>query len=614
MTPYPYEKLDQLSRPLQSGGAMEHPGLIGYGIGILLHDPAQMTHHQRVTWMSVAAHEIAHQWFGDLVTHAWWDDLWLNEGFANWLGAKVQAGLAPSWRGELIDNDDRDSALSADSAVAARRVRQPIKTPGDIFAAFDAITYEKGESVLAMFEHAIGPERFRDGVRAYIAAHRFGNATSADFIAAMSRIAGRDLGPAFGTFLDQAGAPLVRAEVHCEAGQSPTLQLTQRRYVLPGAQAVAPDRPWQIPVCVAYDRGGARAETCTELTTPTAAITLDTQSCPAWVFANAGGRGYYRTSLPTATIAGLRDHGWKQLTAAERMVAFQDVAALARIGEVELGVELSFVPRLMAENHRFAVSAAVGAAIQARTYIDPAKRPLVDAWIRRTFGTAARALSWRPRSSDDLDAEEERAALVPLVAQAGDPALRAAAVELAADWRALSLVNRRGLLAVAADADRRTFDRMLAAVPTEKDPALQVDLLRALAEVTDAAKLRAVLPLVWDRRLDRYDVNRLVSAGATPALRRVAMAYFREHLTELLERYPDTGDGQPGYFAAAFLTDCDAEHRADNLAFVQQTFGGFVGAERVITTSLEALDSCIALRALLAPRYEAWFARTRSAR
>jgi cytosol alanyl aminopeptidase len=609
-SPYPYEKLDQLSRPVQSGGAMEHPGLIGYGIGIMLHDPAQMTHRERVRWMYYAAHELAHQWFGDLVTHAWWDDLWLNEGFANWLGAKVQAELEPSWRGELIDNGDRDDALNADSAVGARRVRQPIARPGDIFLAFDAITYDKGQSVLAMFERAIGPERFRDGVRAYVEAHRFGNATSADFIAAISRVAGRDLAPAFGTFLDQVGAPLVSAAVRCEAGRPTTLRLAQRRYVLPGAQG-ATANPWHIPVCIAYDRGGARGETCTELTTPTVEVALDIQSCPAWVFANAGGKGYYRTSQPEAALVALRDHGWKQLTPVERMVAFQDVSALASIGEIDIGVALSFVPKLMAENHRFAVSAAVTAATQARAFIDPAKRSLVDAWIRKTFGPAARAFSWRPRASDDLDAEDERATLVPLAAQAGDPVLRAAAIKLAANWRTMPMVTRRSALAIAADADRRTFDRMLAAAPTEKDPALQVDLIRALAEVTDAAKLRAVLALVWDRRLSRYDVSRLATAGATPALRSVTAAYFRDHLKELLERYPDTGDGEPGYFAGVLLGSCDAEHREENLAFVKQALGGFAGADRVIARSLESLDSCVALRRLLAPRYAAWLERPR---
>lgn len=607
--PYPFEKLDQLSRPLQTGGAMEHPGLVGYGIGILLHDPVRITHRQKVTWMYFAAHELAHQWFGDLVTNAWWDDLWLNEGFANWLGAKIRADLEPSWRGELIDNDDRDAALHADSEVTARRVRQPIARSGDIFQAFDAITYDKGQSVLAMFEHAIGPERFRDGVRAYVAAHRFGNATSVDFIAELSKVAGRDLAPAFGTFLDQAGAPMVRAEVRCDAGRSATLRLAQRRYVLPGSHAVAPDRPWHIPVCIAYDRSGARGETCTELTTSAAEVALETKACPAWVFSNAGGRGYYRTSLPEAALAALRDRGWKLLTPVERMAAFQDADALATIGEIDVGVELSFVPRLLSEKHRFAVDAAVRAAMQARWVVDPARLPQVDAWIRKTFGPAARALSWRPRPGDDLDAEEERIALVPLVAWSGDPGLRAAAVQLAADWRTLPMVNRSGVLAVAADADRRTFDRMLAAAPVEKDPELQVDLLRALVQVTDEAKLRTVLALAWDRRLGQIEVSRLVHAGATPAARRVAAAYFRDHVKELLERFPDKGDGDPAYLASVFLGGCDAERRDDAAAFVRTTFGGFMGAERTIAQGLERLDSCIALRRLLAPRYEAWLAR-----
>lgn len=608
-TPYPFEKLDQLSRPLQTGGAMEHPGLVGYGIGILLHDPARITHRQRATWISIASHELAHQWFGDLVTNAWWDDLWLNEGFASWLGAKIQADLEPSWRSELIDNDHRNTALRADSEGTARRVRQPIATPGDIFEAFDAITYEKGQSVLAMFEHAIGPERFRDGVRAYVAAHRFGNATSADFIAALSRVAGHDLAPAFGTFLDQAGAPMVRAEVRCETGRPATLQLSQRRYVLPGSQAAAPDQPWHIPVCIAYDRSGARGETCTELTTPGTELALDTKACPAWVYANAGGRGYYRTSLSEAALAALRERGWKLLTPVERLAVFQDADALATIGEIDVGVELSFVPRLLSEKHRFAVSAAVRAATQARWVVDPARLPQIDAWIRKTFGPAARALSWRARSGDDLDAEEARIALVPLVAWSGDPGLRAAAVQLAADWRTLPMVNRSGVLAVAADADRRTFDRMLAAAPVEKDPELQSDLQRALVQMIDEDKLRKVLALTWDRRLGRFEAYRLVGAGTTPAARRVVAAYFRDHLKQLLERFPDKGDGDPAYLASVFLGGCEATQRDDVSAFVRTTFGGYKDSERIIAQGLEGLDSCIALRRLLAPRYEAWLAR-----
>jgi cytosol alanyl aminopeptidase len=608
-SPYPYEKLDQLAQPIQIGGAMENPGLIVYAKGFMLHDPARITHGQRQTWGYFATHEIAHQWFGDLVTHAWWNDIWLNEGFADWLGAKVMAELEPTWRRELIDNDERNFALSVDSAVSARRVRQPIATVADIFQAFDSITYNKGEAILAMFERAIGPERFRDGVRAYIAEHRDGNATSADFIAAMSRVAGRDLAPALATFLDQAGAPMVHSELRCDRGQPARLELAQRRYVLPGSPP-APERTlWHLPVCIAYDGGGARRDTCVELSTATADIALDTGACPSWVFTNAGGRGYYRTSQRDAALTALRDHGWKQLTPVERMAAFNDIAALADTGEVDVGIMMSFVPRLMAEKHRFAVKAAVVAAAQARIVIRPAKLPVIDAWIRATFGPTARALSWQPRPDDDINAEVERGDLVSLVAWSGDPVLRAEAIKLAASWRALSPAYRSRVLAVALDADRGTFERALAAAPIEKDAELRADLLRALLQVTDESRLRSVLALMWDRRLEPLDVRRLMFAGRTYELRRTAEAYLREHLEQLLERFPDNGHTGTASLAYGFFGSCDADRRDDIAAFVKQTFGAYVGAERVLAQGLESLDVCIANRKLLAPRLEAWLAK-----
>jgi len=607
-TRYPYEKLDQMSFPVQSGGAMENVGLITYGKSVMLHDPEKIAHGDRVLWVGVAAHEIAHQWFGDLVTTAWWDDIWLNEGFANWLGAKIVSEFEPAWHGDLMQGTERNAALVADSQATARRVRQPIAQVGDIFQAFDTITYEKGESVLAMFEHRIGPERFREGVRNYVARHQFGSATSTDFLAAISEVAGHDVAPAFRTFLDQSGAPVLRTELRCEAGRPPTVALSQRRYVLPGSPPV-PDATWQFPVCIAFDRGGARGETCIDLTSATAEVALDTKACPAWLFPNAGGRGYYRASLPEAALAALRDRGWPQLTPVERMALYSDVSAFALTGEIGVDTKLSFVPKLMAEKHRMGVNAAVDAAVQARNYIDPAKRPVLDAWIGRTFGPRARALGWQPRPRDDIDAEAERKALTSLVAWSGDPELRAAAVKLAGDWRALGPTYRRTVLVVAADADRRTFERILAAAPVEKDPELREDLHRALMQVTDPARLRAVLELIWDPRLDRDEAYWLLFSGRMFAQRAVVAAYLRDHLKQMLERFPDNGDTAFATLAWPFFSSCDAAHRDETLAFVKQTFGGAIGAERVIARGLENLDECVAIRQLLSPRLEAWLAR-----
>jgi cytosol alanyl aminopeptidase len=608
-TPYPYPKLDQLSTAFAGYGAMENPGLVIYGKTLILRDPASITPSERYEWVGVAAHELAHQWFGDLVTMAWWDDIWLNEGFASWLGSKITGAFDPAWRGDLISTVERGGALDADSSVSARRIRQPIASAGDIFDAFDNITYAKGASVLAMFEHAIGPDKFRDGVRAYVAAHRDGNATSKDFLSAISAVAGRDVAPAFGSFLDQAGAPVVRAELRCAAGQAPVLQLSQHRYVLPGSPEGASGVPWHIPVCVAFERGGKRAEACTELTTETTQLALDTKICPTWMFPNAGGRGYYRSSQADAGIVALRDRGWTLLTPAERIVAFGDLKGFAATGEVDVGLALSFVPRLLAEHNRFGVFAAMGIAQEARGWLADDQRPRFDAWIRTTFGPLARGMGWLPRAKDDLDAARERLALIGLVAWRGDPTLRAAAVGLARRWQALGATNRDDILGIAADADGATFDRLLAAMPTEHDPELRLDLVRGLSQVTAEPQLRQVLALTFDPRVERREARQLLFAGREPAQQQVVDAFFRAHLAELQARFPDEGLGTANLFAHSFLRGCDAARRDDALAFVRAHFGKGLGAERAIASAIEDVDKCIAARALLGPKLAAWLAR-----
>jgi alanyl aminopeptidase len=609
-TPYPYDKLDQISRPGPFGGAMENAGLVTYASRLIMRDPAQITPGERLAWVSVASHELAHQWFGDLVTTAWWDDIWLNEGFATWLAAKIVAQFDPAWHPDLLDTTSREAALRADSVVTARRVRQPISNAGDIFQAFDGITYQKGASILAMFEQAIGPDKFRDGVRAYIAKHRYGSATSADFIAAISEVAGRDVGPAFRSFLDQAGAPVVRSELRCEPGQPPKLALAQHRYVRPGSPPAPEGTPWQLPVCVAYDRGGARGQTCGELTAASAELTLDAKACPAWVFANAGGRGYYRISQPEAALVALRDRGWKLLTPAEHLILFGDVSAFAATGELDIGLELSLVPRLLAEHNSVATTVAVDAAERARRVLADDQRARFEAWIRRTFGPTARALGWQPGAHEDIDSQRSRAAVVPLVAWAGDTALRSAAVALARDWRKLGAATRGAILEIAADTDPATFDRLLAAAPVETDPELRGDLLRAVSRVSNEARLRAALALALDPRIETRELFPLVFAGRDRPQVRVVDAFLRDHIAELLARYPTSGE-QFGAVALsnAFLRRCDPAQRDDAAAFVREHFGKLVGAERAIARGLEGLDQCIAAQGLLGPRLTGWLAK-----
>ena len=201
---YPYEKLDVIAVPLMSG-AMENPGLITFRQSMILAKPGMESTGFRRTYAGVAAHELAHQWFGDLVTTTWWDDLWLNEAFATWMTPKIIDQYRPDWDAPSSRALSASGAMRTDSLVSARQIRQPITSKDDIKNAFDGITYQKGAAVITMFERFVGAEIFRKGIQRYMREHADGTATARDFLGAISAEAGRDIAPAFSTFLDQPG-------------------------------------------------------------------------------------------------------------------------------------------------------------------------------------------------------------------------------------------------------------------------------------------------------------------------------------------------------------------------------------------------------------------------
>ncbi|MFD2271936.1 M1 family metallopeptidase [Undibacterium arcticum] len=181
--PYPYAKLDSMAIPITVNfGAMENAGLITYRSNILLHPADREDERAQRRYVSIAAHEMAHQWFGDLVTMAWWNDLWLNESFATWMSRKVTEKFNPAWDAQAQREDERINAIHTDRLASTRQIRQTIAKPDDLANAFDGITYDKGGAVLSMFESWLGEQRFRDGVRHYLKQHEHGNATAEDFL------------------------------------------------------------------------------------------------------------------------------------------------------------------------------------------------------------------------------------------------------------------------------------------------------------------------------------------------------------------------------------------------------------------------------------------------
>nr|MBA3452443.1 M1 family metallopeptidase [Deltaproteobacteria bacterium] len=537
-TPYPYEKLDILTIPVTTGfGAMENAGLITFTETLMLFD-ARSSLSARYWWIVVAAHEIAHQWFGNLVTMVYWDDIWLNEGFANWLQYKTTAKFEPGWHDEDSVLRVRDGALSADSLVSARQIHQPIAVEHDVLNVFDGITYNKGASVLAMFETYVGPDVFQRGVRDYLAARAYGNATSTDFVAAIAKASGNDiLVAAFATFLDQPGTPEITATLSCQS--SPSLTLSQQRYVPPGAPAPRATKPWILPVCVAYDRDGKRAEACGMLDGPTGTIALAAKACPRWVMPNVNGRGYYRNAFTPAQLIALRDEAWKQLTWTERRSLVLDTKTGAYTGKTPLALALSFVPKLLAGADRFTVPPALEIATGLDEVVPRELRGKYEAYLRRTFGPGAARAGLTATATDDLDIEQTRAALIGAVAwTARDPKLVAEAVKLAEQWRDLPQSIRGLVLSVAVDASPALFDRILRDVKTEPDRSRRGEMFAALGGVRDVTRQSRVLPLVLDPKVDIRETSTLLYAGSEDATRANAQQFFDAHRAKILERYP----------------------------------------------------------------------------
>ncbi len=611
-TGYPFRKLDWMEIPITVGfGAMENQGLVTGAERVTLVDQNSSL-ERRHRWIAVSAHELAHQWFGDLVTPASWDDIWLNEGFANWMEAKITDAFEPAWHERLVEWKMREQALTADRLVTARKIRQPIATADDIFGVFDGITYDKGASVLDMFEHYVGAETFRRGVREYLHDRAYGNATSSDFIAAVSKVAGKDLAPAFSSFLDRAGAPLLEVSVSCEPGGA-KLVVHQQRFTLPGSAPPPAQGPWIVPICVAFERAGARAEACGKIDADTGELPLGTTGCPRWVMPNSGGRGYYRVALSAAQLTALRDEAWPVLSEAEKLTLAGDARALVAAGRVPLQLALSFAPKLLAIGDRFAAQEALALPLALDRFVPDDLRAKYESWMRQTFGPTAAKLGFRPTAKDDLDSETIRSSVVAAVAWQGrDPALVKQAVALAQRWQDLPQAVREPVLRVAVDADPALFDRVLSALPTEPDRRTRTDMISALGQVRDVARLDRVLPLLLDHELDFREAMQIPTKPKLDATISAAGRFVRDHQAAVLARMPrDETNALAGGFLAVFTATCRADQRTEIADYVTSAFGSFPGAHRAIAQAIEGMDQCIASRATFEPALRAWLGGSR---
>jgi len=593
--PYPFEKLDHIAIPLTTYFAMENVGLITYGMPVLLAKPGEADPRFRRGAANVGTHEIAHQWFGNLVTTAWWDDIWLNEAFATWIAEKIVDRWRPDYHRGARRVDERAQAIEADALASARRIRQPVDTRGDVNNAFDSITYQKGATVIGMFEAWIGEEPFRLGVKNYLEARRNGSATSADFLDALTKASLRPVSAAFDTFLNQGGIPLVETRLSC-GKDGARLELAQRRLTLVGAAASAPQR-WQIPVCAKFGSATSSKSICTLLADASASIPLG-NACPAYVFANAGGRGYYVANYRDGALERI-ERNRAALTPAEFASLLDDIHALVRAGAATHAQARQWIRHGAASRDRNVMRAAVDLAeFEERTGVAEGAQPAFAAFVRDTFGPRARALGLRPKAGESDDDQLMRRVLVRFAAPY-DPALSAEARKLALAWigdrAAISpLLVDVVLVTAARGGDAALFDAFLAAAKATKERDVRASLLLALLTFEDRALADRGLALMLDPSFDvRETWNTLWYASHWMPTRRATNDFLMANFDALAGTVnPYAPAGWPEYAKGL----CSSRDRADVEAFWRPRLAKYEGADRELAMALESIDECVRLR------------------
>jgi aminopeptidase N len=593
---YPFGKLDVLAVPDFAAGAMENTAAIFYRERDLLADSKDASLAVRKRIATVLAHEMAHQWFGDLVTMTWWDDLWLNEGFANWMESRPLVSIRPDWNVAVDQAIDNQAALAVDALKTTHPIHAPVETPAQIDEAFDTITYEKGAAVLRMIESYLGPDTFRKGINAYLQAHAYGNATSQDFWTAMTEASGKPVDRILPTFVNQPGAPLLEVSLSCVNSRA-ELDVSQRRFLLDPAamQTRSPER-WQIPVCV---KTGGSAGGCDVIADSTQTLPLG-NSCVPWAFANAGAQGYYRTEYSPDTLRSLTPRIEEVLTPSERLSLSGDEWALVNAGRHSAADYLT-LSRGYAREHTNGVLNNVTDHLEyIKEYLTtPATRAAFQGFVQTLFSPLFQEIGF---TSTAVDSDERRALRATLIAALGalgdDPQVvssaRAAADRALSGGPALDPTLARSIVEVAAThGDAQLFDALLAASERATSPDERYRYLYALSEFHDPALIDRALALSVTPRLRSQDTASFLARFLwAEAARPRAWTFIKAHWNELASKV--TIFGGDTTVVSALGSFCDAAVRDDISAFFAQH--PLPSAARGLTRTLERINTCIALR------------------
>jgi aminopeptidase N len=586
---YPLPKLDLIAVPGGFSGAMENWGGITFFESRLLFDPAAHAVTAQRGIFIILAHEMAHQWFGNLVTMGWWDNLWLNEGFASWMQAKAAEHFHPQWETWLNGNEQKQFAMNLDARRSSHPIQQPVANETEAMAAFDGITYSKGQALIRMLEHYLGDVAFRAGIRKYMADHAYGNTTTADLWKALEASAGKPVATIAASFTEQSGVPLVIAQVTC-SGDEQRVRLRQDRFTLRDPTAAA--QRWPVPVTLGSPRA-AQGE---------AAVLLDGRDeiaagrCGDPIKLNVGDVGYYRVEYDATSRTALVKSA-PLLAPADRVNLLADSWALVEAGRAEPRSYFELVEQVGADDSR-AVWEQILRTLGRLNHLarQREERAAIQGYARAKLRPVFNRLGWDGITGEREDDALLRARLIRVLGELGDAEIVAEAKRRFADFldhpAALPPALRDTVThVIGVTADSSSYATLLALARKSTSTNERVRYYSAAASARDPALARATLELTLTEELPNNLVgsviNAVAAAGEQPDL---AWAFVQQNFTALSSKQ---GPSFTQNFVSNFMTNFSDAGRAAELATfapVHATSGGRIVAARAQEAIMIAAD------------------------
>ena len=536
-------KLDQIGLPGDISGAMESWGGITYSEEMLLYDPANNSDAAREKVFSAVAHELAHQWFGNLVTMAWWDDIWLNEGFASWMQLKATEHFHPEWKPWLHAAGEREIVMALDAKKETHAIKRPVDDESQAVSAFDPIAYQKGEFLLRMLERFFGEEAFRSAMHAYLLAHQLSNASTADLCEALDKFTEKQAAKIVASWVEQPGFPLIRATTQCLGGKR-VISLEQVRFSIEG-QDKAPVQ-WLIPVGIfsTANPGDVKYALLEKLSN-----NFDFPSCDGLIKANADAVGFFRVLYEPALFSDLLKNVL-QLPESDRINLLADTWAFVESGNIQASAYLELLDKLMRDDNFPLWKTALGndTAMGGLKLIDrleqgQPERESYHRYICSLFGPKLQALGWEEKPAEDSETRQMRAMLVETLGFFGDREVIDEAFKRFERYLqnpATLTPNLRTpvLLIVGRYSSDTTYDQLLSRIPQARSQEERRLLLRALSIALDPELVRKTLAyLLTDSEPPAAAARALESLAAQGEHPEIAWEFATSHLEELQRRF-----------------------------------------------------------------------------